>query len=382
MTVNTCPLIVKTTFEADPYVWADSVGIVYSQNYSGELFWQKTLFRSNSAFTLNDICNFDFTNILDYCKRFRILIYADSVKKKLVFTRSYFDDYTITDMTDKIDKSNTFDIETPIFDDKYVLFGYKQNDTLLGSGYKNMNTYAYGAKRLDTNYQFNTDTTTLFEKTPETILYSPTYLYWGELLENAFAKRDKLVFWLYNNNYLECRDSSGKTVDMSGAYFYPVKTKIDRYWVVRVTDDSDNMRLADSYYNYSNPTGDTTDYWTSPELVLQIEGAYPKVYHTCLFEKPKKNYTSVQNYWDSVVSTVYSSFWYSYINERYSVQNKKVTTYIRISPQQFSSFKFNQFWKIGNQLYIVNKIYDYDITSDQPTKVDLLTIQNILSYQN
>lgn len=360
--------------------WVTGQLLLNNTTISSSIVWYKTLFRTGDRFTLNDICNFDFTNILDYCKRFRILIYTDEVNKKLVFTRSYFKDYTITDVTDKVDKSNTFDIETPIFDDKYVLFGYKQNDTLLGSGYKNINTYAYGAKRLDTNYQFNTDTTTLFEKTPETILYSPTYLYWGELLENSLTKKDQLSFWLYNNNFLECRDSSGKTISLSGAYFYPVKKKIDRYWAVTVTDDSDKQKLADTYCNYKYTTGLVTDYWTSPELVQRVAEVYPYIYTTCLFEKPKKNYTAQSDYFDRVDNTVYSSIWKEYINERYSVQNKKVTTYIRITPQQFSSFKFNQLWKIDNQVYVVNKIYDYDITSDKPTKVDLITVQNISAY--
>lgn len=355
-------------------------GYIANDTLNSTVFWYKTLFRTNDYFTLNDICNLDFTNILDYCKRYRINIYVDEFNKKLVFNKSFFDDYTIADMTSKLDVS-TFDISTTTFDVKYVLFGYKQNDTMIGSGYKNMYKYAYGAKRLDTDYNFNNETTTLFEKTPETILYTPAYLYWGELLENVSIKRDNLVFRVYNNNYLECRDSSGKTIDVSGAYFFPTKTKIDRYWVVRVTDDSDNMRKTDNYYNYKNPTGDTTNYWTSPELVKRVDLIEPAKYFTCLFTKPKKNYTSLSNYYDRLDSGIYEQFWKTYLDERYNVQNKLLTTYIRLSPQDFINFKFNQFWKIGNQIYIVNKIYDYDITSDKPTKVDLITVQNIEAYK-
>lgn len=355
-------------------------GYIGAGNLSSSIYWYKTLFRSNSYFTFNNICNFDFTNILDYCKRYRIDIYADELNKKLVFTKSYFDDYTITDMTSKIDAS-TFDISTTTFDTKYVLFGYKQNDTMIGSGYKNIYKYAYGAKRLDTDYNFNTETTTLFEKTPETILYTPTYLYWGELLENASIKRDKLNFWVYNNNYLECRDSSGKTIDVSGAYFFPTKTKIDRYWVVTVNDDSKNQIYADKYYNYKQTVGLITSYWTSPELVKRVDLIEPAAYFTCLFTKPKKNYTALLSYYDRLNGGIYEQFWKTYLDERYNVQNKLLTTYIRLTPSDFINFKFNQFWKIGNQVYIVNKIYDYDITSDKPTKVDLITVQNIKAYQ-
>lgn len=271
----------------------------------------------------------------------------------------------------------------PTFDYKYVNFGYNETDSLLGTSYKNVYaSYPYGAKRLITNYQFNDETKTLFENSKETILYSPSYLYWGDIYAKSINKDHNLSFWLYNNNFIECRDSDSKTLDISNAYFYPSKHKIDTGYSIYITDDSTNQQLLDTYYNYSYSTGSRSVYWTQPELVLQISGAWPYRYHTCLFEKPKNNYTAQNNYYDRIDDTVYSSFWQQYINERYNVQNKKVTTYVRISPLEFTNFKFNQFWKIGDQLYIVNKIYDYDITSDKPTKVDLLTVQNISSYQN
>ena len=353
-------------------------------NLDTSLIYYKTLFRSNDEFTLNDICNFDFTNILDYCKRFRINIYVDELNKKLVFTTHYFTNYDIVDKTNDVDRSTQFDIEVPSFDHKYVNFGYKESDSLIGSSYKKVYaSYPYGAKRLQTRYQFNDDVKTLFEKSFETILYSPAYLYWQDLYAKSIDKTYPLSFWTYNNKFLECRDSDNKTLDCSFAYFFPTKTKIDvESSVVYITDDSNKQKLLNTYYNYLSGTGSLTSYWTSPELVIRVPQVYPYKYHTCLFEKPKTNYTVENDYYDKITSTTYSVFWNSYISERYNTQNKKVTTYIRISPLEFTNFKFNQFWKIGNQLYIVNKIYDYDITSDQPTKVDLLTIQNILSYQN
>ena len=51
-----------------------------------------------------------------------------------------------------------------------------------------------------------------------------------------------------------------------------------------------------------------------------------------------------------------------------------------LTPTEYNQFQWNKFVKIGNQLCIVNKIYDYDMTSNQPTKVDLITIQDINGY--
>ena len=343
-----------------------------------------TYFRSNDEFTLNDICNFDFSNILDYCKRYRIHIYVDEVNKKLKFSKSLFSNYTIVDKTEQIDNS-TFEVSPITFKDKYVLFGYDEPDTQLGKLYKNLYNYTYGAKRLETDYNFNTETNKLFEKSQETILYSPTSLNWFEIYVNH-NKKWVLNFWVLNNNYLECRDESGKTKDISVAYFYPVKREVDHQYgptIPWITDDSTTQILLDKYYNYENTSPSTygigSYYWTSPELVL-VDSLIPNVYFTCLWEKPKKNYVAQLNYYDNAKG-LFKSFWETYLNERYNVQNKKVTTYVRLTPSDFINFNFNQFWKIGNQIYIVNKIYDYDITSDEPTKVDLITVQNINAYK-
>ena len=336
-----------------------------------------TNFRSGDSFTLNDICRLDFSNILDYCKRFRINIVVDELEKKIKFSRSLFANSTIVDKTGKIDAS-TFDIAPITFESKYVDFGYKSVNTKLGVAYRNAIGLAYGAKRLTTAYNFDTRQNTLFEKTTETLLYSPSCLIYGFLMQ----KNPVVSFFCYSNNYLECRDSDGKTIDVSGAYFYPTKKKIDTYYTHLISDDSPSMALRDTYcYQTHMLYSLHTDYWTSPELVMADPLILPTIYYTCLWTLPKKNYTAQADYFSRLRGGIFESFWQTYLSERYNTQNKKVTTYVRLSPSDFINFDFSQFWKIGNQLYIVNKIYDYDITSDKYTKVDLITVQDINAYK-
>jgi hypothetical protein len=92
-----------------------------------------------------------------------------------------------------------------------------------------------------------------------------------------------------------------------------------------------------------------------------------------------KNYTYLSNY--SGKETIYSNFWETYINERYNIQNKKITCYVSLKPSEYNQFDWNKLVLIDNQLCIVNKIYDYDVTSSGSTKVDLITIQNIEGYR-
>ena len=53
--------------------------------------------------------------------------------------------------------------------------------------------------------------------------------------------------------------------------------------------------------------------------------------------------------------------------------------FLRLTPYDIN-FKYNNFVKIENQLYMVNKIYDYNIDENTSTKVDLITIQDLKGY--
>ena len=51
-----------------------------------------------------------------------------------------------------------------------------------------------------------------------------------------------------------------------------------------------------------------------------------------------------------------------------------------MSPSDFINFEYKNFVKINDVIYIVNKIYDYDVTTNKSTKVDLITIQDLSAY--
>ena len=89
-------------------------------------------------------------------------------------------------------------------------------------------------------------------------------------------------------------------------------------------------------------------------------------------------YTYLSNYSDK--KSIYYNFWESYINERYNIQNKLITCYVTLTPEMWNKFDYSHFVIVDNQLCFVNKIYDYDITNNKTTKVDLITIQDVSGY--
>lgn len=111
--------------------------------------------RSNTYFTLNTLWNNErnlFDEILRYCKMYRIGIFVNEYEKKIMFKpyTKYFEEYTVVDWTDKVDKSKDYVIKPVTFDNKYVLFNYDDSKANLGEIYKEKYGFNYGDYRLTT----------------------------------------------------------------------------------------------------------------------------------------------------------------------------------------------------------------------------------------
>ena len=337
-----------------------------------------TRIKSNSYFTFNDLWNNEynlFDEILKYCKAYHIKIYVDDSDKKIYFQPSnkYFENYEVVDWTSKVDFSKDFVIKPIAFDSKYVLFNYKDSDVELGKAYKSKYGVNFGDYRLTTNYNFNDETTNLFKEIKSPIVYTESVLSWITLTKH-------MIFYSFPNEiYVANKDKDNKEVDVFGVlYFHNGLKNFNResalsLVIPKISDDPVLQRSTNTYF-YTFSQSDYVVSLTYPFLDVVYNN------NMCTFNIPSTNFTYNDNY--SGKNSIYDLYWKNYLDERYNIQNKKVTCYVKLTPLDWVNFKFNKFVKINNQLYIVNKIYDYDITSTQPTKVDLITIQDISGYTN
>jgi hypothetical protein len=135
------------------------------------------------------------------------------------------------------------------------------------------------------------------------------------------------------------KDKDKKQVDMFGAYYFHVgSTAFSTESALHLR----NVILSDD--TAFQETTNTYFYTQNAELGYPIE-CYPLldiVYgdNLCVFNAPKENYTYRNNY--SGKYGIYKNFWENYINERYSIQNKLITCYMTITPEEYSSFEFNK----------------------------------------
>lgn len=340
--------------------------------------------RSYSHFTLNDLWNKDFNLfdvIINYCKTYRILISVDELNKQINFTpqQVLFNNYKVVDWTNKVDKSKDFIVKPVSFDKKYVLFNYADNKTYLGEEYKKKYGVNYGDYKVVTDYNFNNEKEELFTKTAVgSITNTNNVLSWTNIYDNH-----KIMYSFPAEIYIYNKDKDGKQVDLFGSYYFHnglASFSTESELALRTVHLSDDgaTQVRNNTYCYSQHTNDAVsmsrEVYSYPYLDI-VRGS-----NLCTFNIPSENYTYLQNYANK--KSIYKNFWNSYINERYNIQNKIITCYIDLKPTDYGNFNWNTFVIIDNVLCIVNKIYDYDVTSNGTTKVDLVTVQDIKGYND
>lgn len=334
--------------------------------------------RSDSNITLNDLWNNEYTpfdEILNYCKQYRIGVFCDYINKKLIFKPlvKYFRNYTVENWTDKVDFSKDYHIEPITFQNKYVLFNYEECETQISKSYNEKFGVNFGEYKLTTEYDFNTDTTELFEYSKIAIPSTDFILSWGNLYDNM-----DIIYTLPAEITIHNKDEDKKNVDVFGSMlFYKGLHSFDitsGLRSIKISDDTNLQSQNQTYFYSQNGEADKiVNVSTYPVLDI-VYGDNLNTYTT-----PNEIYTYEKDDYD-YTNGIYTNFWKYYLDERYSTQNKLVTCYINLKPQDYINFEWNKFVKIENQLYFVNKIYDYAVDADTPTKVDLITIQDIKGY--
>lgn len=331
--------------------------------------------RSYSTFTLNDLWDKEynlFDVILNYCKQFRIGVFCDYFNKKIVFKplSKFFKDYTVEDWTDKVDFSQDYHIEPITFQNKYVLFNYQNNEVELNKAYKEKIGVNYGEYKLSTNYEFNNESTELFEHSRTAIPSTDSVLSWGSLYSDF-----EIIYTLPAEVIVNNKDKENKSLNIFGSLlFYRGLANFDTTSGLRnvvVSDDTHLQQTRNIYFYTQDVEGYSMPVTTYPHLDITY------LDNLSTYVAPMENYTYQK---EIGTNGVFNNFWKQYLDERYNIQNKIVTCHIHLSPQDYINFSFNKFIKINNQLYFVNKIYDYSIDTDTPTKVDLITIQDIKGY--
>ena len=359
-----------------------------------------TDFKSFMTFDLNDLWNKEhnlFEQILNYCKMFRIYIEADNTNKKLIFRQSdqFFNNNTFQNWSTKVDYSKPWKLEPNILESQYILLNYDdKNETELEKHYRETYNLQYGEKRHELDYSFNNDTKNLFGKIKLPIVFSPSILSWYVLHDLNIITYTSVNEIYINNEGEDNKEQPcfGEMLFYKGLSKFEDETTMMR--LVQITDDTEKqIKLSTYTFNQTINHLDPEDVdpekhpiLTYPNLgfnLLTSNEEYPSgLVNTSkisvLFGQPSELYyreTPVVNN-----KYLYNIFWKKYFDTLYNIQTKRITCYLRLTADDYNEFNFNKFVIIENQLYMVNKIFDYDVNSTESTKVELISINDLNDF--
>ena len=383
------------------WLWGDDFNTSYgANNDKGYSFYFDTEniscettenLRTNSTVSLYRVFPKDVTIcdvLLNYSKMFGLMWDVNDDEKTItVMTRNrFFRDYTILDWTDRIDRSKEFKFSPLCFDKRYVEFNYDEGNCGRLKSYESTYQFTYGSKKLDTGYEFNSDTNELYENlTPAVVSQKRQY---SKMMNTEYEDRPNFMgysYMVYPQEHYVDNDDEGKNAGMSGAFYFRNGTfepdeKLSNWdffgrYCVTISDDTQHMIQTQEYCWNSCGEGIALCY-KLPD-VSTISKEYDGKRFSVHFESPREYYFDTP---DGDINYVYNSFWKDYINERYCSQNKKLTAYVYISLNEFKNIDFREFIKIDNILYHIDKIYDYNYNSDEPVKMDLVQVWNLKAY--
>ena len=379
----------STALKSD-WVWYDSfsTGIGYHifANLSNASVKTIDYNRSYSNLDLNRFFPKDITLLkvlLNYCKIFGLCwdVNQDNKTISIMSRNKFFSNYEIFDWSKKLDRSHDFILEPLCFSNRYVNFNIEEGNGEKLKKYYNKYGMGYGAKTINTNYQFNNDETDLYDGIQPSIVATKSQF--SKLLNNDDPSLDTFIGYNTkvkpNEIYIDNDDEGSNAGNWGSFYFWNGTFTPDiqlsklgaKGPVVYITDDTD-YQISHGEYMWNGTGTYTTECYKLPKISTisddnwSIHFESPKEY---FFEKPS-----------GAINYIYDNFWKNFIDERYSVQSKKLTAYFYLTPEDYKKINFRQFVKIENTLYHVNRVVDYDFDTNSPTKVELVQVWNTDAY--
>lgn len=329
-----------------------------------------------------------FDIILQYTKMFGLVWDVDYEEKKIkiLHRNTYFKSISIEDWTDRLDRSKDFIIQPITFGDKYISFNYEDVDGFRYTAYRDKYGVNYGEKKIYTGYDFGNETKKLFSNIYPSSTSSKSYISFQTL-----TNWDLTSYFNYSqekNPIIDCEDEDEKSsISLYNWYLRGDNVTLDTPIVV--TDDSAQMKSLQEYCWMDPVIAKKNGVEISSVPTFNIAISSPTLFPeligkplSCVFNTPNIDYTNDKLVSNSNGNAIYNLFWENYINERYNIQNKKVTGYFNLYPEEVKGFDFSKFITLDNQLFMVNKIFDYNLNSNSPTKVELIQVTDPQVYSN
>jgi hypothetical protein len=281
-------------------------------------------------------------------KMFNLYITEDKLKEKHLLIEPYVDYYDLSDSKDwtyKVARDKPWNIKPMgMLNGRFFEYKYKEDNDFYNEGYKKKYNLPYGSRLEDTAFQFAKDKQTI------EVGFSPSVLI-------QYQGTDKVVTAIYKKSSGNAVDQEELT-DSNIRILMAKKMTVITSWYIRNNDDTLNPNLgaALTTYGYAghfddpvNPTKDI-NFGAAEEIYFA-----PNVYPT---------------------NNLFNDYWSGYIAEIADKDSKLLTCHVYLTDLDIAQLDFSKPVFIDGVLWRINKVMDYDATSGELTKVELLKVIN------
>lgn len=389
--------------------------------------------RTGAAFTKNQLLDTDYSPaefLLSYAKIFGLYFLQDPIKKKVsILTRkSFFLRDTLTDIEPYVDRQNAR-IEPLVFKNKWYSWNLEADESEYGKAYEDTYGKKYGQALINTDYNFNRDTTevltdNIFKNAVQVLERSNAFCYTGQDSTSKPWMFPGYSYLLYdttdNTNTHEVTVNPSSTIDAfsgftTGYMYYDLFDKVQLHSADNSPADGANVLLMrganrtlsvgsqqlgyfitddNSYMNILNQsrpcwlyTQNETDAMGNSLAIRVTECPYFSRYQiydvsgyitrSLDFGRPEEIYIPNAIYRPG--STIYEEFWQSYISDLYSKDTHILRTKMLFKEKPNTDYLRRFYWLDG-AIYRMVEISDYNVAKDALTDVVLVKVQDRANY--
>lgn len=391
--------------------------------------------RTGAKFTKANLLNTDYTPcdfLLSYAKLFGLYFLKHPVEDKIyILTRkNFYRRDRIVDITKSIDRGQEIAMKPIAFDAKWYNWALESDETLFYESYRQNYGIDYGVAKVNTGYNFDGNDRDLlegniFRGAIECLERSDMYSYIGNDTNSKPWMYQGLTYNLWNAADLE--DSTEMTVSASSRVgvlkpfsdipYYDLFPKVQfhsddnneedgsrvlvfydgrvmtnstsngariHYWL---TDDNSYMNII----NENTPcwlytvTETDTDGNNIAKLLTWVPhfGRYmvneesKVITRSWDFGEPKTLY--IPDYRSTADSTIYNSYWRSYITDLYDIDTRVLTCHVAFDGRVTEEW-LRDFYYFDNTIWRISKVNDYNLTDPKTTEVEFVKVQDLDNY--
>ena len=408
----------------------EGVGTDYEGLFSGTKITKDRLLS-----TKNTPCDY----LLSYAKMFGLYFYYDSTEESddpekypsgviHIMDRDTFYTDEVVDLSKMIDWNKKIEITPALADTKWYKFDTEHVESELETGYKQQFGQDYGAQLVNTSYNFNSDTTNLYDgnvfksgimalekdkyykKTPTGL---PVFQYNGlkynlysrtgsteefQTTEIEYPISTTMHMQTINPDYeyydafpkLQLHGENNEAIDGENILvFFKGSTQVNAdYWLTDDTPEMATLNDGQPCWLLTKSENDAAGRNIAKKINifpfftrdLVWTGNYGNIVHSWNFGHPQLIYSPDTYTTDG--DSIYDVSWRNYIRDLYSVDTRKLSCYVKVQLDGKPwPYWLRRFYWFENSIWRLNEIKDLNIGSYDTTKMEFIKVQDMNNYK-